>query len=49
MFYDIPQNESVPLESLSILGRLTFHDPAVGPEGPRIFELKSYLILVEVG
>lgn len=30
MFYDIPTDESVPLESLSILGRLTFHDPAIG-------------------
>ena len=49
MFYDVPPADAVDLESLSILGRLTFYDPAVGDEGPRKFELRSHLILVEVG
>lgn len=50
MYYDIPPEAAVEVNSLEIRGRLTFYDPGIDPAvGPITYELKSYLILVETG
>ena len=50
MYYDIPPEAAVEVNSLEIRGRLTFYDPGIDPAvGPITYELESYLILVETG